>query len=91
MTWRFAIIRTSPGEYALHSVHLDKVGGGSGGVSAYGQAPVSFDFGEATPFYGDDAQARAHMIALLTVALQDAKSAPILEFGASGIQVAVRI
>ena len=87
MTWRFAIIRTSPGEYALHSVHLDKVGV----VSAYGQAPVSFDFGEATPFYGDDAQARAHMIALLTVALEDAKSAPILEFGASGIQVAVPI
>lgn len=87
MTWRFRIIRNSPGDYALHSVHLDK----NGAPDAYCEGPETFAFGEATPFYGDDIQARAHMVALLKAALEDAKAAPIYEFGKLGLKEALPI
>jgi hypothetical protein len=80
MTWRFRIIRIKPDDYGLHSVHLDK----AGKPDAYVSSPVTFNFNENQGYFGNDTDARQHMVSLLTQALDDATQAPILELDDKG-------
>jgi hypothetical protein len=80
MTWRYRIIRAKANFYGLHSVYVE----GDGTAKYYSEEPLTFQFDDATPFEGDDQEARNHMVALLAQALADAQSAPILYIDAGG-------
>jgi hypothetical protein len=81
MTWRYRIFRKTPGEYSLHAVNLDE----NGKPRVYHIAPETFDFGESCEFYGNDQEAREHMISLLTKALEDATHAPMMTTDENGV------
>jgi hypothetical protein len=80
MTWRFAIIRTKPNEYSLHSVYIKN----SGATDYYSEVPTRFTIADTDEFDGDDEAGRALLIRLLSEALEDARSTPILSIDGTG-------